>query len=395
GEEEARLVFQGVRSEGYIRDEPAYIIDIGGGSTEVIVGNNPDGVLAAESLDMGARRYSRQFFAAGNYTTLQLKNCSAAAASKIQAVASEYHPFPVHAVYGTSGTIRSLTDVVANFHDHDDHTHLTLDDLKQTLPKLIDAVKNNTLPTSIEPERQATLVAGCIILKEVMRALHIKSLRICPTALREGIIFDRIASTSRLPSLPIKAASKAMAKRFNLNCTQIKHVTQTAEIIFKAYAKHLDLNEEAYRLLIAACQLHEIGLTMSHKKIHLHGSYIIGNSNLTGITQRQQQMLAAMVRFHRKNSPNNKHIAFKSMRPKDARVTIALAAILRLSAALNRTKSSTPALPEIYEEKNEWFWSFDAQWFDEHDVCIWNAEQEKRPLGKLIGNPIHLNKKDD
>ncbi|MDQ6983217.1 MAG: exopolyphosphatase, partial [Ghiorsea sp.] len=62
GEEEARLVFQGVRSEGYIRDEPAHIIDIGGGSTEVIVGNNPDGVFAAESLDMGARRYSRKFF---------------------------------------------------------------------------------------------------------------------------------------------------------------------------------------------------------------------------------------------------------------------------------------------------------------------------------------------
>jgi len=394
GEEEARLVFQGVRSEGYIRDEPAYIIDIGGGSTEVIVGNNPDGVLAAESLDMGARRYSRQFFAAGNYTALQVKKCRAAAASKIQAVASEYKPFEVHAVYGTSGTIRSLAEVVASFYAHEDNTHLTLRDLKKALPKLIDAVKNNTLPSSIEPERQATLVAGCIILKEVMRALRIKSLRICPSALREGIIFDRIASTGRLPSRPIKAASKAMAKRFNLNRTQIKRVTQTAEIIFKAYAKYLDLNEEAYRLLIAACQLHEIGLTMSHKKIHLHGSYIIGNSNLTGITQRQQQMLAAIVRFHRKTSPSNKHIAFKGMRSKDTRVTIALAAILRLAAALNRTKSGEAAQPEIIEKKNKWLWLFDAQWFDEHDVCIWNGEQEKRPLIKLIGKPIHLKKKD-
>jgi len=395
GEEEARLVFQGVRSEGYIRDEPAYIIDIGGGSTEVIVGNKPDGVLAAESLDMGARRYSRQFFAEGNYTALQVKKCRAAAASKIQAVASEYKPFEVHAVYGTSGTIRSLAEVVASFYKHEDSTHLTLRDLKQVLPKLIDAVKQGTLPSSIEPERQATLVAGCLILKEVMRALRIKSLRICPSALREGIIFDRIASTGRLPSRPIKAASKAMAKRFNLDRTQIKRVTQTAEIIFKAYTTPLDLNEEAYRLLIAACQLHEIGLTMSHKKIHLHGSYIIGNSNLTGITQRQQQMLAAIVRFHRKNSPSNKHLVFKGMRSKDTRVTIALAAILRLAAALNRTKSGEAAQPEIIEKKNKWLWLFDAQWFDEHDVCIWNGEQEKRPLIKLIGKPIHLNKKDN
>jgi len=395
GEEEARLVFQGVRSEGYIQDEPAHIIDIGGGSTEVIVGNNPDGVLAAESLDMGARRYSRKFFAAGNYTTRQIKQCHAAAASKIQAVASEYKSFAIHAVYGTSGTIRSLAEVISSFCEHDDATHLAIQDLKNIRPQLIEAVKSNALPASIEAERQATLVAGSIILEEVMRALKIKSLRVCPSALREGIVFDRIASSGRLPSRPIRAASQAMAKRFNLNRSQIKHVTQTAEIIFQACEKLLDLNEEAYRLLIAACQLHEIGLTMSHKKIHLHGSYIIGHSNLTGVTQRQQQMLAAMVRFHRKSSPNAKHAAFKSMRSKDVRSTIALAAILRLASALNRTKSGEPALPSIVEKKNKWLWSFDAQWFDEDDVCIWNGEQEKRPLVKLVGKPIKLSKNTD
>ena len=395
GEEEARLVFQGVRSEGYIRDEPAHIIDIGGGSTEVIVGNNPDGVFAAESLDMGARRYSRKFFDAGNYTIRQIKQCHAASASKIQAVASEYKPFDVHAVYGTSGTIRSLAEVTSSFCSHDDATHLALRDLKQIRPKLIKAVKENSLPASIEPERQATLVAGSIILEEVMRALNIKSLRVCPSALREGIVFDRITSTGRLPSRPIKAASQAMAKRFNLNRTHIKHVTQTAETIFKAYEKSLDLNEEAYRLLIAACQLHEIGLTMSHKKIHLHGSYIIEHSNLTGVTQRQQHMLAAIVRFHRKASPNAKHVALKSMRSKDIRVAIALAAILRLASALNRTKSGEPAMPDIVAKKNKWVWSFDRQWFEAHDVCIWNADQEKRPLVKLIGKPIQLSKKDN
>ncbi len=395
GEEEARLVFQGVRSEGYIQDEPAHIIDIGGGSTEVIVGNNPDGVLAAESLDMGARRYSRKFFAAGNYTTRQIKQCHAAAASKIQAVALEYKPFNIHAVYGTSGTIRSLAEVISSFCEHEDTSHLAIRDLKKIRPQLIEAVKDNALPASIEAERQATLVAGSIILEEVMRALKIKSLRVCPSALREGIVFDRIASSGRLPSRPIRAASQAMAKRFNLNRNQIKHVTQTAEIIFQAYEKPLGLNEEAYRLLIAACQLHEIGLTMSHKKIHLHGSYIIGHSNLTGITQRQQQMLAAMVRFHRKARPNSKHTALKNMRTQDIQTTIALAAILRLAAALNRTKSGEAAQPEIIEKKNKWLWLFDAQWFDEHDVCIWNGEQEKRPLVKLVGKPIKLTKNTD
>jgi len=390
GSEEARLVFQGVRSEGYVRDEAVHIIDIGGGSTEVIVGNNPDGVLAAESLDMGARRYSRKFFAAGNYTPRQITRCHHAAASKIQSVASAFKGFEINAVYGTSGSIRSLALTTALFFEREDATHLSLKDLKKSRTQLIQAVKNKTLPDSIEKERQATLVAASIILEEVMSALQIKSLRVCTSALREGIVFDRIASAGRLPARPIRAASQAMAKRFNLDRTQIKRVTETAEIIFKAYAKLLNLNEEAYRLLIAACQLHEIGLTMNHKKIHLHGSYIIANSNLTGVTQRQQQILAALVRFHRKARPNAKHTMLKNMRSQDIHTTIALAAILRLAAALNRTKDGEPAKPIITEKKKAWLWSFEPDWYKSHEVCIWNANQEKRPLTKRLGKNILL-----
>ncbi len=389
GDEEARLVFQGVRSEGHITSTPAHVIDIGGGSTEIIVGDNT-GVLIAESLNMGARRYSRRFFAAGNYTKRQINMCRHAAASKIQSVASAFHAIDVQAVYGTSGTIRALAAITALFQQHDDTSHLRLKDLKKNMPTLIAAVKSNRLPTSVEEERKNTLVAGSIILQEVMQALGIQSLRVCFSALREGIIFDRMASSGRLPSRPIKAASQAMAKRFNLDKTQIKRVTTTAEIIFNAYATPLNLNDEAYRLLIAACQLHEIGLSISHKKIHLHGSYIIANSNLTGVTQRQQHMLAAIVRFHRKASPNKKHTMLKHMRSQDMQTTIALAAILRLAAALNRTKYGEPASPHIVEKKKAWHWLLDKAWFETHEVCIWNANQEKRPLTKLLGKPIQL-----
>jgi exopolyphosphatase/guanosine-5'-triphosphate,3'-diphosphate pyrophosphatase len=236
------------------------------------------------------------------------------------------------------------------------------------------------------------LVAASIILEEVMAALNIKSLRVCPSALREGIVFDRIASAGRLPARPIRAASKAMAKRFNLDRTQIKRVTTTADILFQAYAKPLHLNDEAYRLLIAACQLHEIGLTMNHKKIHLHGSYMIANSNLTGVTQRQQQILAAMVRFHRKARPNAKHSMLKNLRSEDIHTTIALAAILRMAAALNRTKDGEAASPTITEKKKAWLWTFAPNWYDSHEVCIWNANQEKRPLTKLLGKNILLKK---
>jgi exopolyphosphatase/guanosine-5'-triphosphate,3'-diphosphate pyrophosphatase len=390
GDEEARLVFQGVRSEGYIGEQPAFIIDIGGGSTEVIVGNR-DGLLVAESLDMGARRHSRQFFASQKYTTRQLHRCSHAVAIKIQSVASVFKAFEIHSVYGTSGTIRTLSEVTAFFCDLDDPAHLKLSDLKSIFPKLIKAVKDDTLPDTIERERQETLVAGAIILEEVMSALKIKSLRVCPSALREGIIFDRVETSGRLPAQPIQASANAMVRRFNLDKEQINRVTTTAELIFNSYADALKLNHEAYRLLMAACQLHEIGLAISHRKIHLYGGYIIANANMTGITQRQQQILAATVRFHRKASPSVKHVDLKNMRGKDARTSMALAAILRMAAALNRTKDGEAALPRFEEKKKAWQWIFDDQlWFDQHEVCIWNGTQEKHPISKLLGKPVQL-----
>jgi len=342
---------------------------------------------------MGARRYSRQFFENQKYTTRQLNQCHHAAASKIQSVATVYKPFEVHSVYGTSGTIRTLAEITAYFCKLEDPTHLVLDDLKSIRNKLIKAVKEDSLPDTIEKERKETLVAGSIVLEEVMSALNIRSLRVCPSALREGIIFDRVETSGRLPDRPIRASASAMAKRFNLDQEQIKRVTTTAELIFNAYAKPLDLNYEAFRLLMAACHLHEVGLAISHKKIHLHGGYIVANANMTGITQRQQQILASIVRFHRKASPSAKHVALKNMRSRDITVSMVLAAILRMATALNRTKDGEAATPHFEEKKKAWQWTFDDQtWFDQHEVCIWNANQEKQPLAKLLGKPIELKK---
>ena len=390
GDEEARLVFQGVRSEGYIGVNHAHVIDIGGGSTEVIIGNN-EGVEAAESMDMGARRYSRMFFANGAYTKAQLNKCHHAAASKIQSVAADFKPFPVQSVYGTSGTIRTLSEITAILCNRSDSTHLLLSDLQSIRGDLIKGVKEGKLPGEVESERADTLVAGSIILEEVMSALNISSLRVCLSALREGIIFDRIETEGRLPAKPIEASSRAMAKRFMLNQEQIRCVSTTAKHVFNHYAEALNLNAEAKSLLLAACQLHEIGLTISHKKIHMHGSYIIANSNITGITQRQQQMLAAIIRFHRKTQPTKKQVALKAMRNSDISTTLAVAAILRIAAALNRTKSGVAAAPRFEESKKYHIWHFeDSEWFQSHEVCIWNASSEKRPLGKLLGKPIRF-----
>ena len=394
GEEEARLVFQGVRAGGYIGAAPALVIDIGGGSTEIIIGNE-QGMRVAESLDMGARRYSRLFFDDQKYKPHQLRQCRQAACSKIQPLAGGFRSYPVAAVYGTSGTIRKLAEILAVFSGHEAGTRLCLADLRERRSALIEAVRRGGLPADLEPERRTTLVAGAIILEAVMEALGVTDLRVCHSALREGIVYDRLESGGQLPDHPLLAAVESMVSRFAIDREQAARVTATARAIFACHGTHLALDEEARRLLMAACRLHEIGLAISHKRIHLHGAYIIGHANLTGITQRQQQMLSAIVRFHRKATPTAAHACFRGMDKEDARITMALAAMLRLAAALNRTRDGVAAMPQFEERKKAWHWRFDDAWYARNEVSIWNAEKARRALSRLLGKPIVLRRKGD
>jgi exopolyphosphatase/guanosine-5'-triphosphate,3'-diphosphate pyrophosphatase len=392
GQEEARLVFQGVRSEGHIGEEPACVIDIGGGSIEVMIGH-ANGLLAAESLDMGARRYARQFFDSGKYKSRDLDACIHAASSKIQSVTSAFAAWPAPKAIGTSGTIRALARLAVNWEQSENPDRLKLTTLEQMLPQLIDAVRDRDSLEGIENERRDTLVAGAIILMEVMTALSLDELEVCQSALREGIVFDRVESHGRVPQQPMRASVEALVRRFSLDTAQIERVMATADLLFEAYAEQLGLDEESYELLHAAVQLHEIGLCITHKRMHLHGAYMVAHADMTGISFRQQQMLAALIRFHRKGKPGSDHPMLTGMHERDMATIKSLAAILRLAAALNRTKSGEAALPDIELRDDGWHWLFNDGWHAAHEVCIWNGEQEKKVLAKLLGSAISLDSK--
>ena len=389
GQEEARLIFQGVRSEGHVSDKPIRIIDIGGGSTEVMAGNN-SGLMVAESMDMGARRYARMFFADKKYRQSDIDRCQHAAAMKIQSVSSEYEEWEKAPGIGTSGTIRALATLNAEWREGDDDSRLKLKHLRTLLPRLVECCCKQTGLENMEPERRDTIVAGAIILIEVMSALGMKSLNICLSALREGIVFDRVEAHGELPVQPMQAAVKSMARRFAVDRVQSARVMQTSRHIFNTYAEQLELDEEAAELLDEACTLHEVGLGVCHKRMQLHGGYLITHADLTGITQRQQQMLAAIVRFHRKQKPSQKSVELKGLHPFDVQSVVRLAAILRLAAALNRTKSGPAAMPEISRYRRGWQWRFKAKWAARHEVCIWNSDEEKQPLSKQLGVSIYL-----
>jgi len=392
GKEEARLIFQGVRSSGHMGEDPVQIIDIGGGSTEVIVGTNT-GILAAESLDMGVRRFARKYFADHQYKQRHIRACRQEASSKIQSIVSALQGWDISASIGTSGTIRAQAALAVELVEAPLPHYIRLKDLHATLPLLIDGCRDGKSFPGIDAERLATLVPGNIILQEVMTALDIKSLGLSQNALREGIIFDHTESLGAFSAQPMRAAVAVMARQFNLDINQIERVTATADHIFTACLDRLDLTDEGFELLHAACSLHEIGLCVSHKRMHIHGGYMVNHADITGVTRRQQQILAAVIRFHRKAKPRKQYREFLGLGQDDVKLAFNLAAILRLAAALNRTKQGQAAQPIIKEARKGLHWQFDPDWWSKHEVCILNAREEKRPLEKLLDSPIRFVRK--
>jgi len=389
GREEARLIFQGVRAEGHIGEDPVQIVDIGGGSTEVVVGTHT-GILAAESLDMGVRRFARKYFPTQQYKPRHIKACRLEASSRIQAVVSALQHKKISTSIGTSGTIRAQAALAVALVEAPVPHSIHLKDLRTMLPLLIDGCRDGTAFPGIDSERLATLVPGNIILQEVMSALDIQTLNLSQNALREGIIVDHAKSRGGSPTHAMQAAVAAMVKQFNLDTKQIERVNVTTDHIVRACQKPLELGNEALELLHAACSLHEIGLCVSHKHMHIHGAYMVSHADITGVTRRQQQILAAVIRFHRKAKPRKQHREFLGMGSDDVKLAFKLAAILRLATALNRTKQGQPAQPIIKEAKRGLLWQFEPDWWPRHEVCILNAREEKRPLEKLLNHPIRL-----
>ena len=389
GQEEARLIFQGVRSEGYDSDEATLVIDIGGGSTEVIVGSR-QGPIAADSMHLGARRLARLCFADGRYSKKQIADCRQLAANKIQSIAPDFLPYNRLTAVGTSGTIRALAQLCCHYGKNNDPKILKLKHLQAILlPLIADVGKGGALP-GLEAERRETIVAGAIILIEAMEALGLPLLHICNSALREGVVMDWVEANATLPQQPMQSGVRALVRRFQVDSEQAARVGKSADWIFGHYAALLGLDEEARQLLAAACALHEIGLAVSHKRMHLHGAYIVEHADLTGMSLRQQQMVALVIRFHRKERADRRDAAFARLRKSDGETVVKLAAILRLAAALNRTQSGEAAHPSLTRLADGWNWHFERDWCERHEVCLWLGEREKPIFEQLIGGKLRF-----
>lgn len=297
GYEEARLIFLGVAHDvGKRANEKRLVIDIGGGSTEVVIGTGFE-VEVADSFSMGCVSYTKRFFPNQRATAKAFRDATVAAQLELQPTVLTLRRCGWDLAVGASGTNRALFDVL----HLQNNTTITLEGLLSLQKRLIKLEDLSTLSLpGLSERRRPVFAAGLAILTAIFTSLKIPSMIVSDGALREGLLYDLLGRMNQVDKRD--ETIRNMAKRYAIDFEHAQHVEQVALSIFEAIKRpwHLD-DDPTYRKMLGwSALIHEIGLTISHTHYHKHGSYIVENSDMAGFSRGDQKFLWAMVRSHRK-----------------------------------------------------------------------------------------------
>jgi exopolyphosphatase/guanosine-5'-triphosphate,3'-diphosphate pyrophosphatase len=295
GREEARLIYLGVAHSLPASDERRLVVDIGGGSTEVIVGAGyrPQRL---DSLYMGCVSYSRQFFGDGKISKGAMKQAELAARTELQHVVAGFARRNWEHAVGSSGTARALAQVlrVSEFSDG----AITPDGLEKLRALLIKAGDiANVQIEGLRPDRAVVLPGGLAIMSAVLAELGIESMGVADGAMREGILHDMLGRTRHRDTR--EATVHQFMQRYHVDQPQAKRVEALATSLYERLAE--SKNSRTAQVLAWAAKLHEIGISVAYGGYHRHSAYIISNADMPGFTREEQQRIAQLVLAHRRS----------------------------------------------------------------------------------------------
>ncbi len=371
GREEARLIYLGVAHGLAAGNERRLVVDIGGGSTELIVG---DGFTPnrCDSLHMGCVSMSRAYFADGTISMAAMKSAEAAAAVELRPIRAEYRTMGWQRAIGSSGTIRTIRNLIqaAGWGSED----ITLPALKRLRKALAEAGRLDRLKLEgLSPERWPVFPGGVAILIAVFNTLRLQSMQVSDQALREGLLYDMLG---RIRHEDIREqAVLTLCKRYAVDLTHARRVEATALALFRQAEPHWALSHGEYAdLLRWAALLHELGLTVAYSQFHKHGAYLIEHSDLPGFSLQEQAALAALVRVHRRKFPRE---VFDRL-PEGIRLQcLRLCLLLRLAVLLHRSRSAThPPAAALQVTEKALDLRFPPGWLERHPLTRMELEQE-------------------
>jgi exopolyphosphatase / guanosine-5'-triphosphate,3'-diphosphate pyrophosphatase len=400
GKEEARLVYLGVLSCVDLGDRTALAIDIGGGSTEVIVGT-AQGDLFMDSLSLGALRLRDELVGVSEggvvpdavRSGLQ-RRVELSSAHAVQ----ELRRFRIDVAYGTSGTIRNLAAAAARmFHDAAPGRDQPL--ARADLRKLLAALAGMTnaerarVP-GINPERADIIVAGGVILESLMTAAGVKEIvALADCGVREGLLVDylqRIGHTGLVDGISVRERSVLqLAHAVMFDEVHARRVRSLALGLFDSSREaglHV-LGERERDLLGHAALLHDIGSFISYRDHHLHSAYLAANADLLGFDQDEVSVIAAVIRFHRKTMPTSRHQALAGMRRRDRESVPVLSLLLRLAEGMDRSRAACVAAARLVADGATTA-VLEVETTGDCHLELWAVERQRDAFRRALGRTL-------
>jgi len=375
GIEEARLIFLGVTQSLPDPGLRRLVLDIGGGSTELIVGEAMQPILM-ESLYLGCVTVSRRWFEDGAITSGRWRKAELAALQELEPFQGRYRKAGWEQAVGASGTVRAVDAVVRSQEWSRDG--ITMKSLKKLRDALLKAGKVNGLE-GISAERAPVFPGGVVLLLSAFEALGIETMQTSEGALREGLLHDLLG---RIGDKDVRTRSvTSLADRFHVDREQAGRVERTALALLSQAEGAWDLGSRNCRQLVSwAALLHEIGLDIAHQQYHKHGQYIIAEADLPGFSRDEQRVLALLVRAHRRRFPES---LLRDLPSPWGDAAGKLAVLLRLAVALHRSRSPEP-LPELSlpVEETKIRLRLPERWLDERPLTRADLDSEASLLAE-------------
>ena len=378
GREEARLVYLGVAHALAGQRGRRLVVDVGGGSTELIIGEGFD-ALERESTQMGCVASTRRFFPDGKVPRKRWETARAALQLELTPSAQTFLKLGWKKAYGASGTMRAVSGVLEQLGGPPGE--IRRGDLNQLVELALDAgqIERMRLP-GLSEERRAVFLGGLCVIAAVFTQLDLSELKVSDYAMREGILYDLIGRSRHED--PREGSVKKLAKRYGIDQAQEKRVWRTLTVLFDQVRERWELSEIDRETLSFATRLHEIGLAIAHSQHHQHGAYIVRHTDLPGFSRQEQERLAVLVGAHRRSLGGSTLAGVSDLeRPHLCR----LLTLLRLAILLNRTRGEAP--PEVFQlrvGRKGATLRLDAGWLAARPLTRADLLQERdylRPLG--------------
>jgi exopolyphosphatase/guanosine-5'-triphosphate,3'-diphosphate pyrophosphatase len=375
GLEEARLIYLGVSHSQPLTDGQMLVVDIGGGSTETIIGEGFE-VMVPHSLFMGCVNYSTRFFPKGVITRDGFRAAETAAGLELQAIEKSLCEIGWDTAIGASGTINAASEILRL--NGWGGPEITMSGLKKLRRAVIEAGRTDRLALEgLKPERTPVFPGGLAILLAVFRSLGVESMSPSTGALREGVLFDLIG---RIRQEDVRDRTiRRLVGQYHVDLSQAARVERSALALLDQVGQVVDGEQAAARKLLAwAALLHEIGLAVSYTGYHKHGAYLVEHMHLPGFSADEQKLLAALIRCHRRKLV---HAVFDALAPGQTEFALRLCVLLRLAVLLNRSRS--PGLtghPRLTWNDRDLEVQFPHGWLEEHPLTRADLDQEIRYL---------------